>query len=202
MGGQLVKLLSRTKFARDTFFVGSKQDTIDSLKHLLLQRIQWSDYMDHVLSVVTVNQNNDKGSPKTRTMIYTDVPFRIWDILLPQCRTGFVYMLISLNRDFFYKGETIYIRQRLLQHNSGYGSTRICPSYLRPFALMAYICGFTGENQKRLRCQIERSWKIKRNYLIDHGQRDPRIWARSGEEVIADVVNDGTYNIFLFISKF
>ena len=60
---------------------------------------------------------------------------------------------------------------------------------------MAYICGFTGENQKRLRRQIERSWKIKRNNLISHGQSDPRIWARSGEEVIADVVNDGTYNI-------
>ena len=60
---------------------------------------------------------------------------------------------------------------------------------------MTYICGFTGENQKGLRRQIERLWKIKRNYLINHGQRDPRIWARSEEEIIAYAVYDGTYNI-------
>ena len=60
---------------------------------------------------------------------------------------------------------------------------------------MAYICGFTGENQKSLRRQIERSWKIKRNYLVSHGQSDPRVWARSGEEVIADVISDQTYHI-------
>ena len=36
--GQLLVSLSRTKFMKATFFVGSKQDTIDSLKHLLLQR--------------------------------------------------------------------------------------------------------------------------------------------------------------------
>ena len=191
--GQLVVLLSRTKFVKDTIFVGNKQDTINGLKTLLLQRTQWSDYMDHVLSVVTVNQDND--TPQSRTMIQTDFPFRIRDLQLPQCRTGFVYMLILLNRDFCYIGETICIRQRLRQHNSGYGSNSTCPSYLRPFARMAYICGFTGENQKRLRRQIEHLWKIKRNYLISHGQSDPRVWARSGEEIIADVTSDRTYHI-------
>ena len=84
---QLVVLLSRTKFAKDTIFVENKQDTIEGLKNLLLQITQWSDHMDHVLSVVTVDQSNDNGRPNRRTLIQTHFPFCIRDITLPQCRT-------------------------------------------------------------------------------------------------------------------
>ena len=38
--GQLVVLISRTKHAKDSIFVGSKQDTLDAFKQLILQRNQ------------------------------------------------------------------------------------------------------------------------------------------------------------------
>ena len=63
-------------------------------------------------------------------------------------------MLTSIRRQSYsYIGETKYLRTRLREHNSGYGSLSIEPSYLRPFAVMAYICGFNG--QKILRLFVE-----------------------------------------------
>ena len=50
---------------------------------------------------------------------------------LPDCNTGFVYMILSLkNKEFCYIGETISIRRRLQQHNSGYGSNSTAPKKL------------------------------------------------------------------------
>eukprot|EP00957_Ditylum_brightwellii_P116930 8919779-Ditylum_brightwellii.AAC.1 len=44
--GQLVALLSRTKFAKDTIFVGDKEDTLLALSQLLTHQMQWSDYSE------------------------------------------------------------------------------------------------------------------------------------------------------------
>ena len=38
--GQLVVILSRTKFAKNTIFVGDKDDTIAALKDLLIHKTQ------------------------------------------------------------------------------------------------------------------------------------------------------------------
>ena len=53
--GQLVVILSRTKSAKHTIFVGNKADTIDSLKSILIKRPQWCDYIEQVLKLVTAN---------------------------------------------------------------------------------------------------------------------------------------------------
>ena len=53
--GQLIVIISRTKESGRTIFVGETNDTLAALKHLLLRRTQWTDYMEHVLSVITVN---------------------------------------------------------------------------------------------------------------------------------------------------
>ena len=63
-------------------------------------------------------------------------------------------MLISIKRDYCYIGETICIKDRLRSHNSGHGSSSTAPSDLRPFAMLAYICGFDGEDSKELRLYI------------------------------------------------
>ena len=49
--------------------------------------------------------------------------FRTCDISLPQCNTGFVYMLISIkDLSYTYIGMTDAIRRRVDEHNSGIGS--------------------------------------------------------------------------------
>ena len=42
--GQLVVILSRTKFAKNTIFVGDRYDTIAALKDLLLNQTTWSKF--------------------------------------------------------------------------------------------------------------------------------------------------------------
>ena len=194
--GQLVVILSRTKTAKDTIFVGNKADTIDALKSILIKRTQWCDYIERVLELVTVNSDGNNNiqhhQNNQRSMIQDAFPFRICDIPLPQCRTGFVYFLISVKmKSYTYIGTTQCIRKRIQQHNNGYGAQSTAPVYLRPFAVMAYICGFDGEKTE-LRFHMERQWKMKRDYLNASGCDDPREWARAGQDVIDDVaMSDG-----------
>ena len=70
-------------------------------------------------------------------------PFRVCDVVLPDCNTGYVYMLVSVrDGSFAYFGKTNSIRTRIMQHNRGIGSLSTEPFHLHPFALYAYICGF------------------------------------------------------------
>ena len=102
-------------------------------------------------------------------------------------------MLSSIKRPTYaYIGETICIRDRLKQHNSGHGSLSTEPAYLRPFCVMAYICGFNGE--KTLRRFVEQKWKERRDVLIRNGINDVRQWAKCGNDVIQHL-NEGD-NIF------
>jgi hypothetical protein len=146
-----VVLLSRTKRAVDTIFVGNKADTLDALKTVLLKKTQWSDYIERVLALVTVNQDENQVHQTEPSIIMNSFPFRICDIALPQCRTGFVYFLISLkNRQYTYIGHCQGLRERLPQHNSGYGSESTAPEHLWPYGIMAYISGF--EDGKKELC--------------------------------------------------
>ena len=175
--GQMIVLLTRTKRARDTIFVGCKHDTLAALRQLLLTKTQWSDYIEQVLSIVTVNDSvNLPLLP--RVMNQNAYPFRVSDLSLPTTRTGFIYFLISVkDRTFTYIGHTICITERLPQHNKGYGSSATCPERLRPYGILSYICGSKLEDES-VRLYLERKWKINRDYFIDLGNRDPRVWAR------------------------
>lgn len=72
--GQLIVILTRTKRGKDTIFVGNKQDTLDALKNLLLSQTQWTNYIEHILSIVTVNESNPTLNV-VRTMSQNDYPF-------------------------------------------------------------------------------------------------------------------------------
>ena len=193
--GQLIVLLTRTKKAKDTIFVGNKQETLDALKPILLSRTQWSDYTEHVLSIVTINDDSNTRT-NIRTMNQNDYPFRICDISLPNSRTGFVYFLISVkDRSFTYIGSTICILERLPQHNSGYGSFETCPNNLRPYGIMAYICGNKLDN-KDFRLYLERKWKMHRDSLIARNNRDPRVWARdAAQSTINEAIQEQRFSI-------
>ena len=151
--------------------------------------------MEKVLSIVTLNAsqtNDEQQDGGINRVMNHDVafPFRPADIPLPQCNTGYVYMLLSLkDKSFIYIGATNSIRTRLQSHNSGNGSQSTEPIHLRPFALLAYICVF--DNRRDLMFHIECQWKINRDHLIRNGVNDAKEWAAAGEEVSASLnVND------------
>lgn len=175
----------------NTIFVGDCNSTINALASLIQQKSQWTDYMEKVLDIVTINSDaRDEGENffiHTRTY-----PYRICDIPLPDCNTGYVYMLVSCKeQNFSYIGETISICRRLQQHNSGYGSSSTSPPYLRPFAVFALICGFDGN--KSLRRYVESAWKRERDKLIREGVLCLKRWALCGNDVISSINRD-TWN--------
>ena len=189
--GQLVVILSRTKFAKDSIFVGPKEETLTAFKQLLLKRNQWTDYIEDVLNIVTINSS--EPSQLQHTFTQSSFPYRIADVCLPQCNTGYVYMLLSLrHQNFTYIGTTKCIRNRIMAHNCGCGAAETTPIYLRPFALLAYICGF-GETEddncdSKLRFAIERKWKEKRDWMISNGYNDKYEWAKCGNLVIDNMI--------------
>ena len=110
--GQMIVILSRTKYAKDTIFVGDKSDTLEALKNLLTRKTQWTDYMEEVLELITVNATSNQHPvlPASRRMSQSSFPYRICDVSLPQCNTGYVYMLVSMkDNNFSYIGKTLSI---------------------------------------------------------------------------------------------
>ena len=82
--GQLIFLISRTITENDTFF-GGKMGTLEALKALLQRNTCWTDYMETVLSIVTVNiYVSQYISSNASTITHENFPFRISDIPLSQ----------------------------------------------------------------------------------------------------------------------
>ena len=57
--GQLVVLLSQTKKAENSIFIGPKNETLKALTQLLLSKTQLSNYIEEVLKLVTVNNDHN-----------------------------------------------------------------------------------------------------------------------------------------------
>ena len=179
---QVIVGISRTKLGKDTIFVGDQTSTIQALCSLIQQKNQWTDYMESVLNIISIN--NDPGQREKFIFHSSTYPYRIRDMPLPDCNTGFVYMLVSCkDATYTYIGETKNIRRRLQQHNSGYGSQSTCPSHLRPFAVFALICGFDGN--KQLQTYVERLWKEKRDHLKQMGTYCIKQWALGANDIIS-----------------
>ena len=103
--------------------------------------------MESILKLITIDDDDDETlvTRVSPSLNYDSFPFCIFDISLPQCKTGFVYFLISLRKkDFSYIGDCKCILQGLRNHNSGYDSTSTTTVHGRPYAVMGYICGFNG----------------------------------------------------------
>ena len=58
---QVMVALSWTKEGKSTIFVGDKRGTINALVSLIKTRTQWTDYMDEVLSLVSINGKRNGG---------------------------------------------------------------------------------------------------------------------------------------------
>lgn len=115
-----------------------------------------------------------------------DYPYSVFDSILPDARTGYVYLLASVrNMDTTYVGQTIDLKRRFSQHNSGNGSTGTCNIADRPWALVGYICGL-GHLDQSGRMQLETQWRGY-NQLSQHSGRDDIMTKiREGERVVQE----------------
>ena len=77
-----------------TDFVGNKNNILTALKEIILSKTKWTDYTEIVLDIITINSQNE--TYVTRGVTQETYPFHIFDVTLPQCRTGFVYIFMSL----------------------------------------------------------------------------------------------------------
>ena len=80
---QVIVLLSRTRNARDIIFVGNMESTIKSIIQLCKMSNQWTDYMELILEMASVNytQVTIIGLPSIRHDAH---PFWFCDRPLPQ----------------------------------------------------------------------------------------------------------------------
>ena len=153
--------------------------------------------MEKILEMAFLNTTPNE----TQMSIFThqEWPFRLCDMSLPQCNTGFVYMLVSTSDcTFSYIGETNNMSARLNEHNSGYGSKTTCPLSLRPYALFAYVCGFDGD--KKLRCDFEKMWKRTRDSERQRGMNNVKQIARLSSQIIPNTQNRAHVTLVLVIN--
>jgi len=87
-----------------------------------------------------------------------------------------------------YIGQTKCLSQRLMQHNSGHGSSGTEDIRLRPWGVAAYICGLSHMT-KVDRMSLERRWKTLIQQLQMHGRNNTIDWINAGSR-IAESYND------------
>ena len=176
--GQLIVILSRTRIMKNTIFVGPKTETIHALKHLLTQRTQWSDYIGEVMKITTISSPQEEDHSSTSTMNQTTFPFRLCDIALPQDQTGCVYFFMSKkDRSYVEIGSSMCIRTTLQKYNAGgYSSDSTINIHMRPYVLIAYICGFRKDR--------ERMEFIKNRWMTDECDNNVLQWAQNATNVI------------------
>ena len=73
-------------------------------------------------------------------------PFKPFYRELPSATCGYVYLLASIpDSTQCYVGETENLKQRLREHNTGYGPEETRPTILHPWGVFAFVCGFELE---------------------------------------------------------
>ena len=142
--------------------------------------------MEQVLSVV--NKTSDDDIQNTTFHQRQSYPFRICDMPLPDCNTGFVYMVVSLRNNYF-----IHINHHkslvnaISKHNSGTVDTFLenTLASLCPYGIAAYICGF--DCNVTLQKHAQMSWQNAVDNLRQNGNQDFRQWAMVGINVANEI---------------
>ena len=65
--GQFIVLLSRNMLAKTTIFV--KTDNLNELLNIIIEKTAWSDYMDQVLDIITLNSSKTNKRIPSRKML-------------------------------------------------------------------------------------------------------------------------------------
>jgi hypothetical protein len=186
---QVVVMLSRTETGKDTTIVGPRSEAISIMWSLITRGDQWTDYIEMLLSRLTLRANSDSINDAMIFDYAEAYPYRVSDINVPTDKTGFVYFLVSV-RDFDkdYIGQTKCLARRLQEHNSGYGSTSTCDPFYRPYCVAAYITGL-GALDRRGREELEERWKYYRYDAIMNGSYSIDARIESGKRVVQEYNN-------------
>ena len=169
LSSQVVVLLSRTKFAKQTTFISKNpSDTAEILFDILKKTSPFREYIAYVLDKLC--SSTDSVQPQPTVIDEYHGIYRPRDIALPKDGTGQVYILISIkDPKFTYIGSTNNLALRWRQHNSGFGSQQTALPSLRPWAVLAYVTGFEGK--KTMWQNFEQRWiqekiRLQRNHKI------------------------------------
>jgi hypothetical protein len=172
LASQVVVLLSRTRFGRDTYIwcpqpsAASTSQAAERMAHAIFDLLQkTSPFRNHLSNLINAycNQNPFEAYVVNQA---TSI-FRVKDIVLPDDCTGYVYILVSL-RDLrvTYIGSAENVGVRFERHNNGFGGQQTSNARYRPWGLLAFITGFNG-NKEHYR-NFEDSWiAAKLRYLAD-----------------------------------
>lgn len=178
MAPQVVVLLSRTKYGRDTIIVakkGKERETAEFLYSLLMQTTRFRRYIDYLLDMLCSKAPALTDNPKqTIQLNQYNHYLRIRDVPLPSDNTGYVYILIStVNLVSTYIGSTANLVERLKDHNSGYGGRQTAPSSLRPWAILAYVTGFDADEASYK--TFETLWLAAKNRYVTDPTLQPSV---------------------------
>ena len=84
------------------------------------------DYIQDIINIMTVKPEEHRFNQQTRIMNQANFPFRIFDVCLPQDRTGHAHFVMSKrNNSFGYVDTTMFLRSTLLGHNQGFGASNL-----------------------------------------------------------------------------
>ena len=98
----IIVALTRTKLGKNIISNGDTRETTDSIIKLVQTRSQWTDFMENILSLLTVNDYNINKISSLNLTNFSS---------LPQDTPEYVYMLISLQtQDYINECNTIISR--------------------------------------------------------------------------------------------
>jgi len=183
---QLIVLTSRTHKGKDTIFVGDKEETAEYLASLLTIVGHYDSYMHEVVQNLSINVSADHTIARPRVLdIFQHHPFRPNDVAIAQATGGYVYLLVSTkDTRFVYIGETSNLLKRFDQHHRGVGANITSNPSLKPWGIVAYVCGFQCKQDRK---DFEAAWKYAIDREILSTARDPFFChsaARVGENVM------------------
>jgi predicted GIY-YIG superfamily endonuclease len=187
---QIVVLLSRTRRCQNMYFVGDPKATSKALADLLLIKTQYSEYICKLVDLLCVNKEGEQSSYQFSVIDQSVHSFRPIDIPLPSVGTGCVYLLLSLqDKVTTYIGQTHGLAKRLNEHNSGIGSKQTAVTHLRPWALIAYVVGFSNQSTKSL-IAFEHQWQQLRDAKLQVNRSLTPTQTRNLATVVAGDYND------------
>ena len=80
----MVVLLSQIKIAKNTIFVGAKNNNFKTLKELLIKKTQQIDYLEKKLELITIDNDIDNNRERRQVMTQISFLYCIYDTTPPQ----------------------------------------------------------------------------------------------------------------------
>ena len=161
---QVQVLISRTYELRNLVFVGDPHETAAVICRIVHKRGPFADYIQHLIDQKSAMLPTEVPLEEAPMIHQSLHPFRPRDIELPDDRTGFVYVMLSLSDNYTtYIGKAMNLLQKVNKHNNGFGVSDGPDVELRPWHVICFVTGFHGDQFEIERLRSE--WAgTKANY--------------------------------------